>query len=489
MGSFMSWFLIPILAQAAAAAKEVSVGQTLSGLMVLSVMAGSLAMMVAWATRIRETGHALPAAQRGILRVPAVLTFVAIGLSVLMLLMMALVSREEKIVPPVVPPPTGVAVESELLGVAPAPVDGSVDPIVPTDSDESVASSPENAASTDNAASTGNLESTGSAESAITESTSAESAGGSDAPADAESVQEADADPPSDAEDAGEAASAAAPKMTPETMINALVQTVVMDAFLFLVFGFVLLVASSRGRVYLTEKAIYISSTAVDAFRNARGLGSTSACPDLDEDTAVPQRPEPSSLFPSPAADLPYSSPYDPPGDFTSTSEASAGTVSGGQADEPFSFLTEFRYAGEVFLAAYLPTAILRIIIVLLTVGLLGEEPEQHPFLEMMKSDVGVTVLALILLTAVFLAPLWEELQFRVVILGGIAQIGHPMMALTVSSMLFAFAHGFPDSLALVPLAFALGYTYLRRRSYITVMMVHFLFNGFNMVLALLAML
>jgi membrane protease YdiL (CAAX protease family) len=57
-----------------------------------------------------------------------------------------------------------------------------------------------------------------------------------------------------------------------------------------------------------------------------------------------------------------------------------------------------------------------------------------------------------------------------------------------VSSVLFAFAHGFPDSLALLPLAFALGYTYLRRRSYITVMMVHFLFNAFNMVLAFASM-
>jgi membrane protease YdiL (CAAX protease family) len=107
----------------------------------------------------------------------------------------------------------------------------------------------------------------------------------------------------------------------------------------------------------------------------------------------------------------------------------------------------------------------------------------------MMTSGVGRTILTLILLTAVFLAPLVEELQFRVIMLGGLAQMGRPMLALSISSILFAFAHGFPDSLALLPLAFALGYTYLRRRSYITVMLVHFLFNGFNMVLALLAML
>ena len=130
----------------------------------------------------------------------------------------------------------------------------------------------------------------------------------------------------------------------------------------------------------------------------------------------------------------------------------------------------------------------LRVLIVVLTEGLTGEVPDQHPFLEMMESDVGMAVLSLIVLTTVILAPIVEELQFRVVILGGIAQLGRSRLALGVSSVLFALAHGFPDSLALLPLAFALGYTYQRRRSYITVMMVHFLFNAFNMVLAFASM-
>ncbi len=59
-------------------------------------------------------------------------------------------------------------------------------------------------------------------------------------------------------------------------------------------------------------------------------------------------------------------------------------------------------------------------------------------------------------------------------------------MALVLSSILFGLVHGLPDGLALLPLAFALGYTYLRRRSYITVMLVHFFFNAFNMLVALL---
>ena len=63
------------------------------------------------------------------------------------------------------------------------------------------------------------------------------------------------------------------------------------------------------------------------------------------------------------------------------------------------------------------------------------------------------------------------------------------MVGMIVSSVIFAFAHGFPDSIALLPLAFVLAYTYSRRRSYRTVVLVHFLFNLFNMVLAVLPML
>ena len=129
------------------------------------------------------------------------------------------------------------------------------------------------------------------------------------------------------------------------------------------------------------------------------------------------------------------------------------------------------------------------LLIVLISIGIVGEPPKSHPFLEMLEAGVSVSMIAIIVLVAVFVAPIVEELQFRVVVLGGIAQIGQPRLALIASSILFAFAHEFPDSIALIPLALALGYAYLRRRSYVTVMLVHFLFNGFNMILALVSFL
>lgn len=155
---------------------------------------------------------------------------------------------------------------------------------------------------------------------------------------------------------------------------------------------------------------------------------------------------------------------------------------------EPFSFRNEFVYAVEVFLVAWLPTMLLRFLLVELISQVTGEVPESNPLLELLRSGPGQELMLLIALTAVVVAPIAEEMQFRVVLLGGLLQAGRPQIALLFSSVLFAMAHGFPDSLALLPLSFLLGYAYMRRRSYVAVMLVHFLFNLSNIALAMLSL-
>ncbi len=155
---------------------------------------------------------------------------------------------------------------------------------------------------------------------------------------------------------------------------------------------------------------------------------------------------------------------------------------------EPFSFRNEFAYAVEVFLAAWLPTMLLRFLLVELISQVTGEVPESNPLLELLRSGPGQELMLLIAVTAVVVAPIAEELQFRVVLLGGLLQAGRPQIAWLFSSVLFAMAHGFPDSLALLPLSFLLGYAYMRRRSYVAVMLVHFLFNLSNIALAMLSL-
>ena len=452
-----------LLAQAAAAPEQITPGATIAGFLVLGIMASSVWMIVVWIGRRNLTGHALPAARRGILRVPPVLTFVGIGLSLLMFLLMTMVSLQEKPGAKAASKPATNPVAASSAETSSSTADTSTAETSPT-AEESTA--PEVTA---------------------TETTSAE-------------TTSSEANPPSEESDKKKSA---ASQMSPEDMQSALIQTVVMDVFLFLIFGVVVFVARLQGRARLSESAALLPSPQTQAYQTVM-YSPANFWPDLDDASAAPMPgyplPVERAVTPSGASSVPShseasQSPWAAPQAESSISSAaemiSTGEIPGetsGEVDEPFSFLTELRYAAEVFLAAYVPTAMLRVLVVALTAGLTGEVPDQHPFLEMMESDVGIAVLGLIALTAVVLAPIVEELQFRVVILGGIAQLGRPWLALVVSSVLFAFAHGFPDSLALLPLAFALGYAYLRRRSYITVMLVHFLFNAFNMVLAFLSM-
>lgn len=158
-------------------------------------------------------------------------------------------------------------------------------------------------------------------------------------------------------------------------------------------------------------------------------------------------------------------------------------------APEPWVLGQELRFAVEVCFAAWLPTALLRFVMVSLM-----DDDAQHPFLEMIMEGADPFVLLLIAFTAVVLAPIMEELLYRVIILGGLLcrldpGRSSPALAIGLTSLLFAFAHGFPDSIALLPLAVAIAWTYHQRRSYRTVVLVHFLFNGFNIVIAGLGML
>ncbi len=150
----------------------------------------------------------------------------------------------------------------------------------------------------------------------------------------------------------------------------------------------------------------------------------------------------------------------------------------------PWEFVPEFRFAAETFLAAYVPTVILKVLLAYML-----PESKSHPFLEMIRDGIDPVMILGLGFMAVIVAPLTEELLYRVTIFGGLAQQRMHMVGMIVSSVIFAFAHGFPDSIALLPLAFVLAYTYSRRRSYRTVVLVHFLFNLFNMVLAVLPML
>ncbi len=177
------------------------------------------------------------------------------------------------------------------------------------------------------------------------------------------------------------------------------------------------------------------------------------------------------------------------PADSVSADRPPIGTV--GRTVRAWNFPTELKYAAETCAVAWLPVVALR----LLVAGA-SESDNHHPLLELVATQPSDGVLLLtVAAAAVLAAPVTEELLYRVIILGGLLNdFGgqnptSPAAAIAVSSLLFAFAHGFPDSIALLPLAVLIGWIYFRRRSYRTVVLIHLLFNAFNILLAGLGML
>ncbi len=56
---------------------------------------------------------------------------------------------------------------------------------------------------------------------------------------------------------------------------------------------------------------------------------------------------------------------------------------------------------------------------------------------------------------------------------------------IAINALLFAVIHGFPDMIALVPLALILGWIYQRTQSYIAIVTTHAAFNTFNLTMVL----
>jgi membrane protease YdiL (CAAX protease family) len=122
--------------------------------------------------------------------------------------------------------------------------------------------------------------------------------------------------------------------------------------------------------------------------------------------------------------------------------------------------------------AAWLP-----VFVVLLATLPLRTSQRQHSVFQLLDEWPSLEIYAWAVLAAVVLAPIFEELVFRVILQTWLARrIGRA--AVPTAALLFAAVHRFPDSLAIIPLALVLGDAYDRRRSYWEVVTAHALFNA-----------
>ena len=111
----------------------------------------------------------------------------------------------------------------------------------------------------------------------------------------------------------------------------------------------------------------------------------------------------------------------------------------------------------------------------------------QNPLLKLLADDPDNFKLALIICIAVIVAPLSEELIFRVILQGVLSQIVRPRLAILAVAVFFSAVHGPVDGLALLPLALVLGSIFHRRHSYLAVVVIHGLFNATMLALAMLS--
>jgi len=114
-------------------------------------------------------------------------------------------------------------------------------------------------------------------------------------------------------------------------------------------------------------------------------------------------------------------------------------------------------------------------------------EGVKHLFFEILEADSRGAVLAWIAVSAVILAPLAEELTYRVLLQGWCQSQLSPVTAILFSATIFSIVHRVPDCFPLFPLAVILGFVYHRRRSYVAVVVLHALFNATNLGLAVLS--
>jgi membrane protease YdiL (CAAX protease family) len=117
---------------------------------------------------------------------------------------------------------------------------------------------------------------------------------------------------------------------------------------------------------------------------------------------------------------------------------------------------------------------------------LMGQDAQPQPLLEFLAKQAGLHDRLLLILTAIVLAPISEELIFRGYIFGVLRRYTGRWWAMAISALVFAAIHAHLPSLAgLFMLAVALTLVYESAGSLWAPILMHALFNGFTVILTL----
>jgi membrane protease YdiL (CAAX protease family) len=104
-----------------------------------------------------------------------------------------------------------------------------------------------------------------------------------------------------------------------------------------------------------------------------------------------------------------------------------------------------------------------------------------HSSLKLISEDETRLVLISVTFSAVLVAPWFEELLFRVILQRTFLQRFSPSVSILLTAVAFCTVHlPWQNAVGLAPLALVLGVTYHRTGSYLAVVLIHMLFNAFN---------
>ena len=134
------------------------------------------------------------------------------------------------------------------------------------------------------------------------------------------------------------------------------------------------------------------------------------------------------------------------------------------------------------YLASIIPVVLMNI----LMAGYHNSE-NRHPYLQLLAQQDSLQLLIPLMFSAVIMAPLGEELMYRVILQGSLQRVVGPWMAIPIASAIFSAVHGFPDMVSLFPLALILGFLYWRTGSYLVSVTAHASFNAVNICMVLLS--
>ena len=134
------------------------------------------------------------------------------------------------------------------------------------------------------------------------------------------------------------------------------------------------------------------------------------------------------------------------------------------------------------YLAAVIPVTVM-----IIAMSGFRTKENQHILLQILDNQQSGLLVALLIACAVIMAPMQEELMYRVIFQGTLQRFLPPTASILISATVFSAVHGFPDMVGLFPLALVLGFLYWRTGSYFTVVTTHAAFNGVTVILSLMS--